>query len=80
LGFTPTLGQSGVATKLDTTIPLAHQARYQMNPNYVAIVKKNLDNLLNATFITLVEEASYLSPIIVVPKTNGKFSICVDFR
>jgi hypothetical protein len=44
--------------ELDTTIPLAHQARYRMNPNYVTIVKQDLDKLLNASFITLVEEAN----------------------
>lgn len=25
--------------QLDTTIPLAHQARYKLNQNYVAIIK-----------------------------------------
>jgi hypothetical protein len=25
--------------KLDTSIPLAHQTRYKLNPNYAAIVK-----------------------------------------
>jgi hypothetical protein len=28
----------------------------------------------------LVEEATWLSPIVVVPKKNGKFQIYVDFR
>jgi hypothetical protein len=31
-------------------------------------------------FIQLVEEATWLSPIVVVPKIKGKFKICVDFR
>jgi hypothetical protein len=29
-----------------------------MNPNYDVVVKKDLDKLLNANFITLVEEAN----------------------
>jgi hypothetical protein len=27
-----------------------------------------------------VEEAAWLSTIVVVPKKNGKFKICVDFK
>jgi hypothetical protein len=27
-----------------------------------------------------VEEATWLSPIVVIPKKNGKLRICVDFR
>ncbi len=41
---------------------------YRMNPNYVPIVKHDLDKLLNANFIIPMEEASWLSPIVVVPK------------
>jgi hypothetical protein len=39
-----------------------------MDPNYVAIVKQHLNKLLNTSFIASVEEASWLSPIVVVPK------------
>jgi hypothetical protein len=39
-----------------------------MNPNYVAIVKHHLDKLLSACFIALVEEAGWLSLIVIVPK------------
>ncbi len=36
--------------------------------------------MLAAGFIKLVKEASWLSPIVVVPKKNGKLRICVDFK
>jgi hypothetical protein len=36
--------------------------------------------LLAACFIELVEEATWLSPIVVVLKKNEKFKICVDFK
>jgi hypothetical protein len=39
-----------------------------MNPNYVLIIKQDLDKLLNACFITPVEEANWLLPIVVTPK------------
>ncbi len=31
-------------------------------------------------FIQPIEEASWLSPIVVMPKKNGKLKNCVDFR
>ncbi len=66
--------------ELDTTIPPTHQARYKLNPNYVITIKQNIDKLLTVRFIQFVEEATWLSPIIVVPKNNGKLKICTDFR
>jgi hypothetical protein len=66
--------------ELDTSIPLVHQARYWLNPNYVAIIKQDIDNLFIASFIKLIEEATWLSPIVVMPKKNGKLRICVDFK
>jgi hypothetical protein len=35
--------------------------------------------LLIARFIEFVEEATWLPPIVVVPKKNGKLRICVDY-
>jgi hypothetical protein len=49
-----------------------------MNLNYDAIVKQDLEKLLNVGFITPMEEANWLSVIVVVPKKNGKFQIYVD--
>jgi hypothetical protein len=51
-----------------------------LNPNYAAIVKQDINKLLVVGFIKLVEEATQLPPIVVVPKKNGKLRICVDFR
>ncbi len=65
--------------ELVTTILLAHQARYKLNSNYVTKVKQDVDKLLVAGFIEYVE-VTWLSPIVVVPKKNGKLKICTDFR
>jgi hypothetical protein len=51
-----------------------------LNPDYVVVVKQSIDKLLTTKFIQLVEEATWLSPIVVVLKKNGKQKICVDFR
>jgi hypothetical protein len=50
-----------------------------MNPNYVIVVKHDLNKVLSASFIAPVEEASWLSPIVIVLKKNDKFRIYVDF-
>ena len=65
--------------ELDTAINPSHQARYRMNPNYAKAVKEDLEKLLKAGFIEPVDQATWLSPIVVVPKKNGKLWICVDF-
>jgi hypothetical protein len=49
-------------TKLDTIIPLTHQARYKLNPNYVTIIKQDIDKLLTTKFILYIEEATWFSP------------------
>ncbi len=36
--------------------------------------------MLIARFIQFVKEATWLSPIVIVPKKNGKLRICIDFR
>ncbi|KAL2624023.1 hypothetical protein R1flu_008268 [Riccia fluitans] len=53
--------------------------RYWLNPNYAAWVKE-LDKLLEARFIYPIETLAWLSPIVVIPKKNGKLRICIDYR
>jgi hypothetical protein len=77
-GIPPELVQHKM--ELDTSIPLAHQVRYKLNLNYATTIKQDIDKLLAIRFIQPVEEATWLSPIVVVPKKNGKLKICVDFK
>ena len=51
-----------------------------MNPNYAKAVKEDLEKLLKAGFIEPVDQATWLSSIVVVPKKNSKLRICIDFR
>jgi hypothetical protein len=51
-----------------------------MNPYYDAVIKQNLDKLLAIGFIKLIEQVTWLSLIVVVPKKNGKLRICIDFQ
>ncbi len=65
-GIPPKLGPHII--ELDTSIPLAHQTRYRLNPNYATIVKQDIEKLLATRFIQPIEEATRLSPIVVVLK------------
>lgn len=56
------------------------QQRYRMNPNYAKQVKDEIDNLLRVGFIKPVHEATWLSPIVIVLKKNGKIRVCVDYK
>ncbi len=50
-----------------------------MNPNYVAIIKQDIDKLLAIEFIQLIEKAIWLSSIVIFLKKNDKLWICVSF-
>jgi hypothetical protein len=77
-GIPPKLAQHKI--ELDTIIPLAHQTKYKLNANYATTFKQNINKLLATKFIQYVEEATWLSPIVVTPKKNGKLKIYIDFR
>ncbi len=66
--------------EFDTTIPLAHQTKFRLNPNYATIMKEDIDKLLAIGFIQPMEKDAWLSLIVVVPKKNEKLRICVDFK
>jgi hypothetical protein len=66
--------------ELDTIIPLTHQATYRLNPNYAIAIKQYIDKLLVVIFIQFVEEVTWLSPIMIIPKKNGKLKFCTDLR
>jgi hypothetical protein len=56
------------------------QWRYWLNPNYAAKGKEEIDKLLRVSFIRPVKSATWLSPIVVVPKKNDKLRVCVNNR
>jgi hypothetical protein len=53
---------------------------YKLNSNYATTIKQDIDKLLVVGFIQSIEEARWLSPIMVVPQKNGKHKICIDFK
>ncbi len=65
---------------MELNIPSAHQTKYKLNPNYATSIKQDNDKLVIVGFIQFVKEATWLSPIVVVPKKNGKLIICINFK
>jgi putative transposase len=39
-----------------------------------------MNKLLATGFIQFIEEATWLSLIVIIPKKNGKLTICINFR
>ncbi len=56
-----------------------NQRKYKMNPNYALKLKKDLNRLLDVEFIYPIETTQWLSPLVIIPKKNGKLWICVDY-
>jgi hypothetical protein len=77
-GIPPKLAQHII--ELDTTIPLAHQVRYRLNPNYTITVKHDINKLLAIGFIQHVEKVTWLSPIVVVPRKMGSLEFMWIFK
>ena len=58
---------------------LVRQHQRRMNPTLKYIVKEEPQKLLNVNFIYLISDSKWVSPLVVVPKKNGKWWICVDY-
>ena len=56
------------------------QRQHRLNPKNSLMVKEELDKLLQVGFIYAIPYSEWISPIVMVPKKNGKIQICQDYR
>lgn len=49
-----------------------------MHLNYALKTRKYLDKLLDIRFIYPIESTQWISPLVIVPKKNDRWKICVD--
>ena len=56
------------------------QSQRRMNPALKNILKEELQKLLDVGFIYPISDSQWVSPLVIVPKNNGKWLICVDYR
>ncbi|GFU01244.1 hypothetical protein TNCV_5123991 [Trichonephila clavipes] len=52
---------------------------YRMNPSKKEILKQEIDRLLSEGIIEECE-SPYASPVALIPKPNGTFRLCIDYR
>ena len=50
------------------------------NDNFANKIKEEINKLLEAEFIYEIEHTEWVSPIVVVPKKNGKLRVCVNLK
>ena len=77
-GVAPEICQHKIILEEGTT-PV-RQRQYTMNPKYSLLVKEEVDKLLEVGIIYPTPYSDWVSPIVVVPKKNGKLRICVDYQ
>ena len=53
---------------------------YSYNENYAAKINVEIDKLSEAGFIYEIEHTEWVSPLVVVPKKNGKLRVCVNLK
>ncbi|GFT17099.1 hypothetical protein TNCV_4738271 [Trichonephila clavipes] len=62
----------------ETIFPVAVPP-YRINPSKKEILKQEIDRLLSEGIIEECE-SPYASPVVLIPKPNGTFRLCIDYR
>ena len=77
-GIKGPMGEMKIPWKPDER--LVKQIPYILNPKYKEKMKIELDRMMEAGIIELVEESEWISPMVVQDKKIGEIWICVDLR
>ena len=72
---------STVASHELNIIPTARPVRHKVRRFHLdrhQIIQMEVDNLLRAGFISEVKYPKWLANVVIVPKKEGKWQVCVD--
>jgi hypothetical protein len=58
---------------IEENVKPVRQPQRRMNPMLKEIVKEELQKLLKVDFIYPISDSQWVSPLVVVPKKNGKW-------
>ena len=64
---------------IDKSFRPIHQKRRKFAPERNLIIQKEVEKLLKTGMIREVKYPKWLANVVVVPKKNGKWRVCVDF-
>ena len=77
-GVDPTICQHTIPMKLEAK-PVKLRP-YTYNETFANKIKANIDRLIEANFVYEIEHTEWVSPIVVVPKKNGKLRVCINLK
>ncbi|MCO5610653.1 hypothetical protein L7F22_064892 [Adiantum nelumboides] len=77
-GVDPSICQHTIPLKSDAKP--SRQRLYTYNETFARKIKKEIDKLKETEFIYEIEHMDWVSPIVVVPKKNGKLRVCVNLK
>ncbi|MCO5583534.1 hypothetical protein L7F22_037445 [Adiantum nelumboides] len=77
-GVDPKICQHTIPTR-DDAKP-SRQRPYTYNETFARRIKEEIERLKEAKFIYEIEHTDWVSPIVVVPKKNGKLRVCVNLK
>ena len=77
-GVDPQVCQHTIPQKADATP--RKKRPYTYNETFSKKIKEEIDKLLEVKFVYEIEHIEWVSPIVVVPKKNGKLRVCVNLK
>ncbi|MCO5564364.1 hypothetical protein L7F22_018024 [Adiantum nelumboides] len=78
-GVDPSICQHTISLK--SNAKPSRQCPYTYNETFARKIKEEIDKLLKeAEFIYEIEHTDWVSPIVVVPKKNGKLRVCINLK
>ncbi|MCO5577759.1 hypothetical protein L7F22_031591 [Adiantum nelumboides] len=77
-GVDPSICQHTIPLKSDAK--LSRQRSYTYNETFAKKSKEEIEKLKEVEFIYEIEHIYWVSPIVVVPKKNGKLRVCVNLK